>query len=89
MAALQFLTIAPPLSRRMFTPGEMGRAVGYFPVVGLALGGLLYGLDEMLRFIWPDGLCAALVLLAWVLADGSALHLDGFLDSCDGLFGRP
>ena len=29
---------------------------------------------------------AALVLAAWVLGTG-ALHLDGFLDSCDGLFG--
>jgi adenosylcobinamide-GDP ribazoletransferase len=29
---------------------------------------------------------AALLLALWVLATG-ALHLDGFLDSCDGLFG--
>jgi adenosylcobinamide-GDP ribazoletransferase len=34
----------------------------------------------------PLGLLAALVLVVWVLATG-ALHLDGFLDACDGLFG--
>jgi adenosylcobinamide-GDP ribazoletransferase len=85
-AALQFLTIVPPLSRRLFTPREMGRAVGYFPLVGLLLGGLLFGLDEVLHELWPPGICAALVLLVWVLSTG-AIHLDGFLDSCDGLLG--
>src|SRR5205807_1735228 len=44
------------------------------------------GLSELLGLVWPPGISAALVLLAWVLATG-ALHLDGFLDSCDGLFG--
>src|ERR1019366_7911728 len=86
MVALQFLTIAPPVIRRLFTPQEMGRAVGFFPIVGLILGGLLFGLDETLRLLWPPGISAALVLLAWVLLTG-ALHMDGFLDTCDGLFG--
>jgi adenosylcobinamide-GDP ribazoletransferase len=86
LAAVQFLTIAPPLLRRPFTPQEMGRAVGFFPLVGLLLGGVLLGLDELLRWIWPDALWAGLVLVAWVLATGG-LHLDGFLDSCDGLLG--
>jgi adenosylcobinamide-GDP ribazoletransferase len=86
IAALQFLTIAPPMIRRSFTPQEMGRAVGFFPLVGLMLGGLLFGLDELLRLLWPSDTSAALVVLAWVLLTG-ALHMDGFLDTCDGLFG--
>jgi adenosylcobinamide-GDP ribazoletransferase len=86
LAALQFLTIAPPLVRRPFTPPEMGRAVGYFPLVGVLLGGLLAGLDSGLGFIFPPSVAAGLVLSAWVVLTG-ALHLDGFLDACDGLFG--
>jgi adenosylcobinamide-GDP ribazoletransferase len=86
LAALQFLTVIPPVMKRALTPQEMGRAVAFFPLVGLLLGGMLLGLDEGLRRIWPPDLCAALVLSAWVLITG-ALHLDGFLDSCDGLFG--
>src|ERR1019366_5337054 len=86
MVAVQFLTIAPPVIRRLFTPQEMGRAVGYFPLVGLLLGGLLFGLDEYLGLLWPPAIRAALVLLAWVLVTG-ALHIDGFLDTCDGLLG--
>jgi adenosylcobinamide-GDP ribazoletransferase len=86
LAALQFLTISPPLIRRMFTPREMGRAVGFFPLVGLLVGGLLVGLGDLFLMVWPAPISAALLLLAWVLATG-ALHLDGFLDTCDGLLG--
>jgi len=85
-AAVQFLTLAPPVVRRPFTPGQLGRSVGWFPLVGLLLGGLLAGLDWCLAWAFPSGVTAALVLAAWVLCTG-ALHLDGFLDSCDGLFG--
>ncbi len=85
-AAVQFLTIAPPLVRRSFTPAELGRAVGYFPLVGLLIGGCVLGLDRLLARFLPPGVTAALVLTGWILCTG-ALHLDGFLDSCDGLFG--
>jgi adenosylcobinamide-GDP ribazoletransferase len=86
LAALQFLTIMPPLVRRQFTAGELGRAVGWFAVVGLLLGVGLAGVHYALERLFPPGVTAALLLAAWVLATG-ALHLDGFLDSCDGLFG--
>jgi adenosylcobinamide-GDP ribazoletransferase len=86
LAAFQFLTIIPAVVRRMFTPQEMGRAVGWFPLVGLALGGLLYGLVNGLRPIFPPQVTAIFVLAAWLLLT-RALHFDGFLDMCDGLFG--
>jgi adenosylcobinamide-GDP ribazoletransferase len=85
-AAVQFLTVAPPLVRRPFSGEELGRSVGWFPLVGIVLGGMLAGLDWLLGLAFPSGATAALVLAAWVLSTG-ALHLDGFLDSCDGLFG--
>ena len=86
LAALQFLTVAPLPVRRPFTPPEMGRAVGYFPLVGALLGGTLAVLDYGLGFILPAGVASALLLVAWVGLTG-ALHLDGFLDTCDGLLG--
>lgn len=86
LAALQFLTTFPTLIRRSFTAQELGRAVGYFPVVGLALGGALYGLGSSLRLIFPSQVVAVIVLAAWLLLT-RALHFDGFLDTCDGLFG--
>ncbi|MHB0874428.1 MAG: adenosylcobinamide-GDP ribazoletransferase [Anaerolineae bacterium] len=84
--ALQFLTVAPPLLRRALLPQELGHAVAYYPLVGLLLGGVLAVLHWGLSHVLPAGLVSALVLAAWVWASG-ALHLDGFLDSCDGLFG--
>lgn len=86
LAAFQFLTIFPAVIRRAFTSQELGRAVGYFPVVGLALGGVLYGLGSSLQLIFSSQIVSVIVLVAWLLVT-RALHFDGFLDSCDGLFG--
>jgi len=86
LAAFQFLTILPPLLRRPVTLPELGRAVGWFPLVGLALGAILAGLDWGVGQIFPAGVSAVLVMAVWLLASG-AIHFDGFLDSCDGLFG--
>ena len=86
IVAFQFLTIIPTLLRRIFTPQEMARAVGWFPLVGLVLGALLYGLSRGLSLIFPLPIVAVLVLAIWLLST-RALHFDGFLDICDGLFG--
>lgn len=86
LAAIQFLTVMPPVIRRQFTPEEMGRAVSYFPIVGFLIGVALVGVEKLAGWIFPLPVAALLVLAAWVGASG-ALHLDGFLDACDGLFG--
>lgn len=85
-AAMQFLTIVPPLIRRPFRDEEMGGAVAWFSTVGLAIGAVLFFADDWLLRLFPPVLTAALVLATWVVLTG-AIHLDGFLDTCDGLFG--
>ena len=86
LAAFQFLTTFPAVVRRAFTPQELGRAVGYFSLVGLALGCILYAMEIGLGLIFPELVVAVLILAAWLLFT-RALHFDGFLDTCDGLFG--
>lgn len=87
IAAAQFLTTIPPLIRRRFTAQEMGLSVGFYPPVGALIGLFLFAADSLLVFLnMPELLRASLVLTAWVLLTG-ALHLDGFLDTCDGLLG--
>jgi adenosylcobinamide-GDP ribazoletransferase len=86
IAAFQFLTIFPTLIKRLFTSQEMGRAVGWFPLVGVVLGASLYGLNYVAQLIFPASVSAALTLFAWVVFT-RAFHLDGFMDTCDGLFG--
>ena len=85
-AAFQFLTIFPTIIRRMFTSQEMGRAVAWFSLVGIVLGLLLYAVNYFAQLIFPANVSAALTLFAWVIFT-RALHLDGFMDTCDGLFG--
>lgn len=61
-----------------------GRAAAYYPLVGLGLGLLLAGAGWLLYRLLPPGLAAALLLAAWAGLTG-LLHLDGFMDACDGL----
>lgn len=84
--AVQFLTISPAFIKRRFSPPELGQASGYFPLVGALIGAVLWGASLLLGQIFRASVTAVLVLLIWVLLSG-ALHLDGFVDSCDGLFG--
>lgn len=86
LAALQFLLLTPAFIRRAFTPQEMGKAVGFYPLVGLLLGAILAIVDILLGFIFPIQVRSALILALWVVLTGG-LHLDGFLDACDGLLG--
>ena len=86
LAALQFLTIFPPVIKRPFTSQELGRSVGFYPLVGLALGGVLVGLAVLLALAFPPAVAAALLAATWVVST-RALHMDGFMDTCDGLFG--
>lgn len=86
VAAVQFLLITPAFVRRPFTAEEMGRSVGYYPLVGLLLGGLLAAADALLGYVWLIPVRSVLVLAIWIVLTGG-LHLDGFLDSCDGLLG--
>lgn len=86
LAALQFLTVAPPLLRRIATPAEMGRATAYYALVGLLLGAILVGAQQLLGWLFPAPLAAVLLLALWVILTGG-LHIDGFLDACDGLLG--
>jgi adenosylcobinamide-GDP ribazoletransferase len=80
------LTAIPLLPERPYSHEEFGKAVGYFPLVGLIIGGILVGINYLLAFIFPEMLVAALTLGCWLALTG-VLHLDGFLDSFDGLLG--
>lgn len=81
--AIGFLTILP------VAPAEQARmapARAWFPLVGLGLGGILLGLDAAAREGLPALLVGA-ILVAALLVLTRAIHTEGFLDCCDGLFG--
>jgi adenosylcobinamide-GDP ribazoletransferase len=83
-AALQFLTIFPtPLSHRV-TARTSGQSLPYFPLVGLILGAILYGIHYILSLILPSSVVNVLLIITLVILTG-AHHLDGFIDTCDGV----
>ncbi len=85
LTALTFLTVLPLPAPRV-DEDVLGRAVGYFPLVGLLLGGVLAGVAWGSARVFPPQMTAVLILTVWLILTG-ALHLDGFLDACDGLLG--
>jgi len=82
LAALQFLTTIPV--KRSFSAEQIGRATGYFPLVGVIMGAILAGLDYLLALVLPSAVVSVLLVSAMVMLSG-ALHLDGLVDTCDGL----
>jgi adenosylcobinamide-GDP ribazoletransferase len=85
LIAVQFLTCLPVRLNPAPQAEEIGRSVLWYPLVGLLLGAMLWGLDALLGAVAPL-LRAAMLLAAWVLASG-ALHLDGLGDSADAWVG--
>ncbi len=89
LAAIRFLTSIPvpwlqehwqhKLSREQFA-----RSLPYYPVVGLIVGLILAGLSWLLALFLPHALVSGLLLAALVGLSGG-LHLDGFIDTVDGL----
>lgn len=86
-AALQFLTTIPLPRLLALKPEDANGSAAYFPAVGLLLGLILAGLDWVLILVLPQAMVNAMLIAALALLTG-ALHLDGFLDTCDGLAGH-
>ena len=95
VAAVCFLSILPLPGNAQSSLGSKGAetqpqlAIGsaYFPLIGLVIaliGCLLLAIGLALHF--PPLVLAALLTVALVWLTGG-LHLDGLMDTCDGLFG--
>lgn len=87
LTAWNFLT-AVPLGRTEQTPSpiDLARSMGWYPVIGMVLGGILVLGDRVLtQVLTIDVVNGLLVLILVVLTRG--LHMDGLADSADGLWG--
>lgn len=83
--SLKFLTILPAPVGRDPSSEQIGRSLTYFPLVGLLIGALLVGFDHLFSLALPASLSSALVITVLIVLTG-ALHIDGFIDTCDGAF---
>ena len=74
---------APPLPKA--TKEDWGRIAPYFVLIGFILGFILYFFIKIFAFLHlPIMFSSLLTLLLWNLITGS-LHLDGLMDTFDGI----
>ena len=85
LLALQLLTRIPIPIQIEMTAEQEGRSILFYPLVGLMLGGILYGVVLILP---PQNLLlnTAIVLTLWLYLTGP-LHIDGLADSADAWVG--
>lgn len=86
IAALQFLTRLPIPVQTPYTEDVFRRSTVYFPAAGLLIGGIVAGGGAILELasVFPAYVHAVLLLGVWVFLSGG-LHLDGLMDTADGL----
>ena len=84
--AIRFLTILPLPGGGEADEGALGRATGWYPVVGLVIGALLAGAELAALLVWPSGVAAGLTVVGWIVLT-RGFHLDGLADTADGLGG--
>ncbi len=82
--AFKFLTVIPLPGNRQLDAGALGASLPWFPLVGLAIGGLLGGLYYAFDGVLPPLLFGALAVVLLAAVSG-AHHLDGLVDTFDGL----
>jgi cobalamin 5'-phosphate synthase/cobalamin synthase len=85
-AAIAFLTRIPVGWVAAFESADVGRAAGWFPLVGLLLGAIYAGVAYLLRGHLP-ALVVGVLLVALDAVITGALHYDGLADSADGFGG--
>ncbi len=80
--AWQFLTIFPVKIKDIKEP-ELGQSLTYFPLVGAIIG--LISVFSLFVFsaVFPHQVANVLVLIVLICITGG-IHLDGFVDTCDG-----
>jgi len=87
--AVTFLTRLPLPVRCEVTAEDLHASMAWYPLVGLGLGVLGWLLYIGAYLLFSSLVAAVLVIILLEMATG-ALHLDGFMDTCDGIgSGKP
>jgi adenosylcobinamide-GDP ribazoletransferase len=84
LTAVRFLTLIPIPGNREFKSSDFGNSLAWFPVIGLLLGAVLFGLYLALNYILPTPVTVIFVIIALTVLTG-AHHLDGLMDTFDGM----
>lgn len=82
---VQFLTRIPVPIVIDSKNEDYGKGLVFAPVVGFIIGGIIAGLNLVLKMVFPIYITAIFDVLAYIILTGG-LHIDGLGDTFDGLF---
>ena len=84
--ALNFLTTVPTGKKWCERQPKIGNVVFWFPIIGLLIGFMLTFVYIPATRFFPHLVADAIILIIYIVITGG-FHLDGFADTCDGIFG--
>ncbi|NLW47140.1 MAG: adenosylcobinamide-GDP ribazoletransferase [Firmicutes bacterium] len=84
--AVGFLTILPG-SPKQVDSTDMGKAVALFPLVGVIYAIIAWGGLRLFSYIFSIEVASFLTVFLLIVLNGG-IHVDGFMDCCDGLGGK-
>jgi len=83
--AVSFLTVLPLYGKRTAREKDMARSLYYYFLVGFLIGGILFAAAHLTTRLKLGMAGDVLLVVLWVILTGG-LHLDGLMDSADGIF---
>jgi len=83
---VNFLTTIPTGKRWCEREPKIGNVVFWFPIIGLLIGVMLTFFYVPATRFFPHPVADAIILIIYIIMTGG-FHLDGFADTCDGIFG--
>ncbi|UNK17576.1 adenosylcobinamide-GDP ribazoletransferase [Paenibacillus sp. N3/727] len=83
-AAFQFLSRFPVNANIDYSPTLFRQSVKFYPFVGATIGLVVWGGAAGFTYLLPPLPAAVLTLILWVGLTGG-LHLDGWMDTADGI----
>lgn len=82
---IQFLTRIPVNISLPCGKDNFRRASIFFPVIGLIVGGIQWGIYTLFIKVLPINVVVVMILVVGIIITG-AIHVDGLGDTCDGFF---
>ena len=82
----KFMTRIPIPIKVNYDPKKLGKSIKFFPLVGLAIGLILYYTSIILVKFSKNNLINALIIIVIELMVVGIIHIDGLCDTFDGLF---
>ncbi len=82
----KFMTRIPIPIKVDYEPKKLGKSIKFFPLVGLAIGLILYYSSVILVKFSKNNLINALIVIVIELMVVGIIHIDGLCDTFDGLF---